>query len=170
MTRRSLAVAALGAAALAAVPAYALMAEPDAVVRSFAPSRRAAVYRNVAVATSETRFRKVPELELLVQARGVATVRFNGDFSGAPVEVRVLRLRNDPLQPGVAHFHPVGDASSFSYDFVDPRRRTGIECRRYAVSWRSPTGAEVTMNHGSLVADYRFDDETRDGVRSACID
>lgn len=171
MSRRSLALAALGVAALAALPAYALMdTEPETVVRSYRSTRRAIAFQNVPTTTSETRFRKVPDLELLVQARGVATVRFNGDFSGGPVEVRVLRLRNHALEPGVAHFTPTGDAASFSYDFIDPRRRTGIECRRYAVSWRSPTGAEVTLNHGSLTVDHRFDDETSDGLRTACVD
>ncbi|MDQ4126073.1 MAG: hypothetical protein M3134_10830 [Actinomycetota bacterium] len=171
MSRRSVTLAALGAAALAAVPAYALMdTEPEAVVRSFAPSRRATVYRDVAVTTSETRFRKVPEMELLVQGRGPATSELSVDVSGGPVELRVLRLPRHALAPGVARFAPAEGSTSFSYDFLDPRRGGGIECRRYVVSWRSPTGAAVTLNQASLIVDYHFDDETRDGVRTACVD
>ena len=170
MRRRSLALGGLLAVA-ASVPVLATaLTEPETVVRGFAPTRRAVAFRNVAVTTRETRFRKVPGFEVLVQGRGVATARFSGDFSGGPVDVRLLRRPRTVLQPGVAHFVPSGDAESFSYDFVDPRRRTGIECRRYLVSWRSPTGAEVTMNHATLTVDYRFDDTHRSGLRSACVD
>lgn len=166
-----MAVAVVAAAALAAVPAYALMdSRPDAGVTSYAPTRRTTVYRTEAVTTAETRFRKIPLMKLFVQARGAATIRFSGDFSGGPVEIEILRLPRRQLEPGVAHFTPAGDAESFSYDFVDTRRGGGIECRRYAVRWRSPTGAEVRLNHGSVTIDHRFDDTTRDGLKKTCVD
>ena len=170
MRRRTLAVAGL-LAVMASVPVVAgALTEPETVVRGLAPTRRAVAFRDVAVTTAETRFRKVPGFELLVQGRGVATARFSGDFSGGPVEVRVLRRPRTELRPGVAHFAPSGEAESFSYDFVDARGRTGIECRRYFVSWRSPTGEEVTLNHATLTVDYRFDDTEGRGPRSVCVD
>lgn len=170
MRRRTLALVTV-LAAVATVPAIAaLRSLPDAGVRGFRPERRTVAYRTAPVTTNETRFRRIPHLEVLTQGRGVVTARFSGDLSGAPVEIRVLRLRNHALLPGVAHFAPTGEAASFSYDFIDPRRAGEIECRRYAVSWRSPTGAEVTLNHATLTVDYRFDDTNGDGPRAACVD
>lgn len=172
MSRRGVVVVAAAAAVLAAVPAVALLqSAPESGRRGFRSTNRTVAFRTTPVSTSETRFRRVPGLDdVLIQNRGVSTARFSGDFSGGPVDIRIIRLPNNVLLPGDAHFAPTAESSSFSYDFLDPRRKGGIDCRRYAVSWRSPTGAEVTLNHGSLIVDYHFDNEDRDGLTTACVD
>lgn len=171
MGRRTLAIVIAVVAALAAVPAVALLRTTrESGVRGFRSTNRTVAFRSTPVTTSETRFRRIPGLDdLLIQNRGATSARFSGDFSGGPVQIRVVRLPNDPLLPGVASFAPAADSSSFSYDFLDPRQG-GIDCRTYAVSWRSPTGAEVTLNHGTLAVDYHFDDTGKGGLRSACVD
>lgn len=177
MSRRTLVVLAAVVVAVATVPAVAWIrsSEPRGYTevggyRSFTPERREVAYRDVSLSTTETRFRRIEGLEVLAQTKGVVTARFSGEFAGGPVEVMVRRLPRAVLAPGDARFVPAEDGSSFSYEFVDPRHSRDIQCRRYAVSWRSPTGAEVVLHNATFTVDYRFADRGPGGVRSACVD
>lgn len=166
-------VATVAVTGILSVPAAALFQQdvPRFGTRAFKSTHQTIAFRTTPVTTSDTRFRRVPGLDdVLVQNRGPASALFSGDFSGGPVQIRVIRLPDNKLLPGVASFAPTAESSSFSYNFLDPRRRGGIDCRTYAVSWRSPTGAEVTLNHATLAIDHRFDDTNRKGLRKVCVD
>lgn len=171
MARRTLLLWGSVLAAFAAVPALALMrAQPDGGEAAFRASKRAFAYTSDAVSTTATEFEPLPGLDdLEILNRDAVTAAFSGDFDGAPVEVRVVLRGGNALLPGIARFAPSEGSSSFSQDFVSPAGR-GVACRTYAVEWRSPTGDQATLRHGSLIVDYRFDDTTRDGLRIACPD
>ncbi|MDQ3983450.1 MAG: hypothetical protein M3271_12290 [Actinomycetota bacterium] len=161
----------IGLAVLASVPALALVSsQNEGAEGDFKASKSGFAYRSTSVGTSSPAFQPIAGLDdLEILGRDAATATFSGDFSGAPVEVRVVHVGGDALEPGTASFGPDEDATSFSHDFVMPGGR-GVACRTLAVEWRSPTGGAVTLNHGSLIVDYRFDDMTKDGLRVACPD
>lgn len=169
MTRRNLVAAMIGLAVFASVPAVALVsAQGDGAEGDFKSTKSGFAYRSTSVSTSSTEFQPIAGLDdLEILGRDAAAATFSGDFSGAPVEIRVVHVGGGPLEPGTASFGPGGEATSFSHDFIMPGGR-GVACRTLAVEWRSPSGGSVTLNHGSLIVDYRFDDMTKDGLRVAC--
>lgn len=171
MSSRKLLTFTVGLAVFASVPTVALLAaQGDGAEGQFKASKSAFAYRSAPFATTDTEFQPVPGLDdLEILGRDAATATFSGDFAGAPVEVRVVHVGRGPLEPGVASFAPGADGTSSSFDFVMPGGR-GVACRTFAVEWRSPTGAQATLNHGTLIVDYRFDDTTKTGLRLACPD
>jgi hypothetical protein len=89
---------------------------------------------------------------LLIPAKGEFSVVFSGNFSRAPVE---LRLRDGRvMQPGAVRFRPGHHNNSFSYTFVSPSHRERT-CDQVIFEWRSPTGKEVRINEASVAVFYK---------------
>ncbi|MDQ3916309.1 MAG: hypothetical protein M3323_13445 [Actinomycetota bacterium] len=88
----------------------------------------------------------------IANARGPVSVTFNGDLTGAAVDVRV-RVGTDGrvLGSGPAHFDPSSATTSFSFTFASNLP----SCAQLEVEWRSPTGDEVELRHGSVVASFK---------------
>ncbi|HEV2754619.1 MAG TPA: hypothetical protein VG318_02430 [Actinomycetota bacterium] len=103
--------------------------------------------------TTSDEFVRVTGLTLpIANAKGPVAVTFNGDLAGAPAEIRVRVGTNGPvLGSGPAHFDPSSGTTSFSFTFA-----ANLEsCAQLEVEWRSSTGEEVELSHGSVVAEYR---------------
>jgi hypothetical protein len=94
---------------------------------------------------------------LSIDARAGLAATLSVTVSGGPVEFRILTedvnngfaIHN--LPPGPAHFDPGTGTQSVSFTWV-----SGLAAGRYTVNiaWRSPTGAIVTLDRGSLVVQY----------------
>lgn len=106
------------------------------------------------VSTTSTTFTGVPNLDLLdVASRGPASITFSAKVSGGPVIVRVLR-DGRPTYPGGVRLAGSADPTGASYTFV-AGRFVKAGCHDFAVEWRSPTGAPVTISGASIVVDHR---------------
>jgi hypothetical protein len=102
---------------------------------------------------------------LVITNQGPTSVQFSGDFTGAPVDIRAI-ANGQEVRSGIAHFDPAGGTSSFSFGFVNKDGERG--CHEYRIQWRSPTGEEVTFNHGSFVVRYRHTPRDKNGGQFAC--
>ena len=132
------------------------LAQPtERVAFTSRPTAQAFVAREEALLTSSTEFSRADGLSKRIVARGPITATFSGDFSGAPVELRVSS-GGEAFAPGAARFEPLGDLRSFSYVFGTAGQRRG-GCVRVAVNWRSPTGEQVTLDQAALALTYRRD-------------
>lgn len=104
---------------------------------------------------------------ITVTNRGPATITFTGDFSGGQVELRGLK-DSKVAQPGTAVFDPTNGTTTATFTFFAPGGNR-VSCRTYSIQWRSPTGKEITLNHGGFVVTYNHDDTTKDGLRIGCV-
>ena len=89
---------------------------------------------------------------LFIASRGALSATFSADFTGGPVEVRIVAGTNT-LRPGKASFNPTATDSSRSFTFVAPGGETA-KCRGFFVEWRSPSAEDVTFHRGDLVVTY----------------
>ncbi len=87
---------------------------------------------------------------------GAVTVTFSGNFTRAPVQVRV-RDSGKIMQPGRAQFNPQNGQRSFSFTFVN-KGPGQAECRDIGLEWRSPTGKEARLWRSTVVVRYRQDE------------
>lgn len=138
--------------------------------KTFPSEKRSVAYVTRSIDVQNGEFRSIPGLEdLEILNRGTVTASISADIVGGPVDIRIVERGGGPLLPGVAHFAPTPDSSSFSYQFLD-RGSSEAACRTYAAQWRSQDATEATLRHAVLVLDYRFDDRTRRGLKLACPD
>ncbi len=87
---------------------------------------------------------------MTIVADGAMTTTVSADFTGAPVEVRVLDgFGNRVMRPGKARFATSPGDSSRSFSFVAEDKKS--QCRFVKVQWRSPTGKKVTSNRLAVV-------------------
>lgn len=89
---------------------------------------------------------------ILVQSNGDIALSFSGNFTRAPVEIRVKDAEK-VMRPGVAKFEPTARGQSFSYTFIG-LAKSG-KCRGIQLEWRSPTGNETRMTRAAVVVDYK---------------
>lgn len=146
--------------------------------KNYRITRQAYQWRTRPVSTSSTTFTPLPftgagsgqgvpvPQPLTIAARGGMSATVSGDFSGAPVEIRVRDGRR-LFHPGRTHFDPTTGTTSFSFTFVTPGSKYA-RCHALRVGWRSPSGQSVTMNRGDFVVTYR-DDNTRGERRFGCV-
>ena len=97
---------------------------------------------------------------IMVPSRGPISVTFSGNFSRAPVAVRVHDIDGN-MHPGSASFRPTRRGHSFSYTFV--AGRTIYPCRVIQLQWKSPTGDRVRMSKATVVVHNREDEPTSFG-------
>lgn len=167
MRKQRLAITAASAFLVLAIPTALLATGRTAGEAHYRPTTEAFKYRMDPVSTASNEFEPVPGLDdLAVTNRGPVSVIVSGDFSGAPVDVRVTESQKR-LPPGIAHFDPSVGSSSFSFTFVRERHNKA-RCRRFDVEWRSSSGQDVTLNHGTVLLRYKFDNTTKDRLRVAC--
>jgi hypothetical protein len=138
-----------GVVLLAGVPAAVLAASG---VFGSALDRQASKWTTTPTTTSSTDWRNVPRLSLTRCTLHQVTAMVSVTVSGAPVQFRVVidGVPEAPMRPGAARFTPDG-TESFSYNFV--ARTAPFEAddtHSFAVQWRSPTGADVTLLRGVL--------------------
>jgi hypothetical protein len=146
---RKLAVIGAAAALVAAAPVAVLAARGTF---SGELERQSAAWTTTAVTASGTAWRNVPGLALTRCSLHQVTAMVNVTVSGAPVLFRVVidGVPEAPMRPGFARFVPSG-SESFSFAFVG--RVAPFEAddtHRFAVQWRSGSGAPVTLHRGVL--------------------
>lgn len=102
-------------------------------------------WRTEAVTTSSKEYRAIPGLALSICNRGGATITLSGNASGGRADVRLTTAPtgNKPLPPGSAHFGFGTTSQAFSFTFGS--RASKAKSRSLYIQWRSPTGAEITL-------------------------
>ena len=148
-TVRKALVAGAVVALLAVTPVAVLAARG---VFGGALERQSAAWTTTAVTASGTAWRNVPGLALTRCSDNQVTAMVSVTVSGAPVLFRVVidGVPEAPMRPGSARFVPSAN-ESFTFTFVG--RVAPFEAddtHRFAVQWRSGSGAPVTLHRGVL--------------------
>lgn len=111
-----------------------------------------------AASTSSASFANLPGLAgLPVCAIGQVTVTVSVETDGArPVGLRVLVDDGATVQPGPVRLVPAGQHDSESFTFVASVGTFEANDNHVLdVQWRSPAGGTVTLERGSVVAQYQ---------------
>jgi hypothetical protein len=93
-----------------------------------------------------------PQSGLVLRASGLITLTLTGDFTGGPIQLRVLDS-GTVMRPGTITFTPSANDTSFSYTFGHSANKR-VCGRALRVQWRSVTGTTVTLRHAAVVATY----------------
>jgi hypothetical protein len=115
-----------------------------------------------------TDWRVVPTLGpsdgITIVANSGVTATLSVQLHGAPVEFRVMlgRAPYDSyvmLRPGVVRFDPGTAVQSFTFSFLRPLPTTQATYE-VVVDYRSPTGAPIDVDKGSVIVQYGTSDRT----------
>ena len=152
--RKWLVVGLLGAVGATAL-LYASAGAQTSTVTQFTGGITKQRYREATsqLLTSSTEFVEIEELRTTVNSGGPIMATVSGAFTGEAIEIRV-RGASDLYRPGTAVLFPNGPAETLSASFAKSHsRRAG--CHTVSVEWRSPSGAEVSVNAANVVLRYR---------------
>jgi hypothetical protein len=146
--------------AVVAVPVAGFASRGPSPTRQASDSGRQAVQRSIgADHTTSSNWGYVyprgvvaPQSGLVLRASGLITLTLTGDFTGGPIQLRVLDS-GTVMRPGAVTFSPSADNTSFSYTFGNSAKKRACG-RALRVQWRSLTGATVTLRHAAMVATY----------------
>jgi hypothetical protein len=97
---------------------------------------------------------------LSIPSTGRLIFTFSGNFSHAPVELRVIDTgapaNGQILAPGPASFAPTKNGHSFSFTWESPGGKRNDTCATpLRMEWRSPTGEEVRLHHSHVVVQFQ---------------